>query len=257
MTTLPISLSPGFSILVNKGDTVKTGDILAKKEATHEIRLVLPTILHTTIKKTAKLLRKYPGDKVQKGDVLAAKKKTLGLSEEVIQSEVDGTVIRYDRATGTLVLFPDTGGAEGGVNEIVCPIDGTVEVCDNDRILLTTDKDVLQASGGTGGEVRGEVQVVTSGQEHVQLHQLDTSVLGKIILGGIFDRDTLVKAVGMGTQGVIAAAIREEDLLYLHDRQMETPVITVGQEGYDRLKAWNGKNIYLQGANKTVLLLHL
>lgn len=257
MTTLPIVLPPGFSILVHKGDTVKTGDILAKKEATHEIHLVLPEILQTTIKKAPKLLRKNPGDKIRKGDILAAKKKTLGLSVEVMQSEVDGTVLRYDRATGTLVLLPDAGTAEVSVNEIVCPIDGVVEVCDNDKILLGTDKDVMQATGGIGGEVQGEVLVISAGDERVQLHQLNTSGIGKIILGGIFDRDSLVKAVGMGARGVIATEIRDEDFSYLYDRQMQTPVATVDQEGYNRLKTWNGKIIYLQGANKTVLLLHL
>jgi hypothetical protein len=264
MVTLPIPLPNGFTVQVEPGDSVKTGDVLAKKDPQKEISISIPEILKIPIKKSAKALRRNPGDRVEKGGILASKKTKFGMSEDVIVSQVDGTVLRYERDTGQIILVPATGDKEDEqvIAETVCsPIDGVVELCDNDKILLRTEKDIIAGTGGIGADFTGLVYNITQSQEDpegkVQLHFLDSSVIGTIVIGGAFDRDVLLKAIGMGVGGVIGYAVKEEDLAHVAERHLTTPVITVDKEGYLRLLQWSGKKIYMQGDSKTVLLLHL
>jgi len=271
MVTLPIPLPTGFSLNVQVGDTVSTGDILAKKDLQKEISINISEILKIPIKKSARTLRRNPGDRVEKGSVLASKKTKFGMGEDVIVSQVEGTVLRYERDNGSIILVPhtDAEGIEDKGEEVLrSPIDGIVEVCDNDlptgrqgQILLGTDKDIIAGMSGIGADFTGNVYNITQSQDDpegkVQLHFLDSNVIGKIALGGAFDRDVLLKAIGMGVGGVIGYSIKEEDLAHVASRHLSTPVVTVDKEGYLRLLQWSNKKAYVQGDSKTILLLHL
>lgn len=263
MVTLPIPLPSGYTLKVQPGDSVKTGDTLAEKEAFTELAISIPKVLHLPIKHSARTLKRNPGDAVRKGTVLASKKRSFGLREDTIVSQIDGTFLRYERDTGTMVLIPlddsDNSIAEGKV--LYSPIDGTVEVCDNGKILLQTDKDIILGKEGIGEDFTGSVLNIAQSQEDpegkVQLHFLDSNVIGAIIIGGVFDRDSLLKAIGMGVGGVIAFSIREEDLAHIESRHLTTPIVIVEKDAYLRLLSWNGKKAYIHGSQKTILLLHL
>lgn len=263
MVTLPIPLPSGYYPKIQVGNQVTTGEILAKREVAPEIVIRIPEVLKIPIKHSAMTLRKNPGDSVQKGTILASKKRTFGINEDVIVSQVDGIFLRYERDTGAIVITPDASArADSEVSEeIRSPIDGIVEVCDNDKILLRTDKDILLGKSGVGKDFTGIVHNIAQSQEDpegkVQLHFLDSAVIGTIIVGGSFDRDVLLKAIGMGVGGVIAYSIRDEDLSHIADRNLSTPVITIEKESYLKLLSWNGKKAYIQGEQKTILLLHL
>jgi phosphotransferase system IIA component len=276
MVTLPIPFPLGYSLKVKPGDIVKTGDVLAQKETPTELAISIPKVLQIPIKHSAKALQKNPGDAVRRGTILAAKKRSFGLREDNIVSQIDGTFLRYERDTGTIVLLPQ-GQADSVLPEektIYSPIDGTVEVCDNGlsedtsqhalqtgKILIQTDKDVILGKEGLGDEFTGSVLSIAQSQEdpegRVQLHFLDSKVIGTIILGGVFDRDSLVKAIGMGVGGIIAFSIRDDDLAHIKERHLITPIVTVEKDAYMRLLSWNGKKAYIQGSQKTILLLHL
>lgn len=266
MTSLPVLLPPGFLPRVTKGDHVAPGTILATLDRASEVRIDIPSVLQLPKRRVGSLLKKKPGDRVQKGDVIAVKRKLLGMKEDVIISSVEGTVLQFDREKGQLTLLSTRGEESGGsrdhqsLEHIVSPIDGVVEVCDNDKILLSTDKDVLPVLSGIGGEVTGEVFVVAESIQNkkpVLLHQLGVESIGKIVVGRIFERDVLLKAVGMGTTGIIGAEIKDEDLAYVRGKHLSVPIVTVDTEVMRRLISWNSRRVYLQGEQKTILLLHL
>jgi hypothetical protein len=155
------------------------------------------------------------------------------------------------------------GFTEGDTQKILSPIDGVVDLCDNDKILLKTEKDVIIGENGLGENAEGEVLLLIGESKNnsepspIELHQLDADCIGKIILGEKFDREVLMKAIGMGVTGIVGLDIEENDISYITDRHLTTPVIKVSAPDFSKLLMWKGKKIYMQGSNKTILLLQL
>lgn len=268
MTSLPIYLSSGSLVIVKVGDVVKAGDVLAKREVVKNVEIDLSAALRVSPKKVKKFLKKNPGDSVSEGDVIASRSKLLGMQEEKILSHVKGTVAKYDRNKGTVGIILHDGNMEDSEEEVRSPIDGVVELCDNDsskpdtksKILIKTDKNVLAGNLGVGGSVEGIVHLLTDEGNKpeevvVQLHHMDTSIIGKILLGGIMDRDVLVKAIGMGVKGIIGANIPDLDIEYIKERGLGVPVINVEVGDFSKLVKWNAKKVFMNGSGKTILFL--
>jgi hypothetical protein len=261
MTTLPIQLPSRSIVMVKPGDTVHVGDVVAKKEVLQEIAIDLAAAFRVAPKQVKKHLRKNPGDSVVDGEVIASRTKLFGMQEEKILSHVTGTVSKYDRTSGVLSVILQPEEESGGNEEIRSPIDGIVELCDNDKILIKTDKNVLIGISGVGGVGEAEIYLLEEEKKlpsevAVQLHHMDIKIIDKILLGGIMDRDVLVKAIGMGVAGVAAAHIRDEDMEYLKERAIDVPVIKVDSEDFPKLVKWNGKKVFMNGSGKTILFLN-
>lgn len=262
MTSLPIPLLEGYTPRIKPGDSVSIGTLLATRPQKHEVIIDVASLFRIPRKKVGKTLKKHPGDPVKKGEILAEITRLFGVKADEIVSQIDGKVERFERDSGKVILVSFVNGSNGKQNEesIVSPIDGIVEVCNNDQILLTTDKDVMSAQLGIGGNAKGEIFLLAdslSGDKKVALHHLGASSIGKIVLGGIFDRDTMLKAIGMGAKGIIASSILGSDLQYIQKRHIPVPIFVVDEESLEKCIAWRGKRVYLQGDLKTILLLHL
>lgn len=270
MTSLPINISSGFTILVKVGDSVSTGDILAKKEVIADVEINLAEAFSVNPKKVKKYLKKNPGDSIEEGETIASKSKLFGMKEEKIISHIRGTISKYDRNSGKLSVILQVKDEEAGGNfqEIVCPIDGTIELCDNGssepiragQILIRTDKNVLVGVLGTGEIVEAEIYLLEEDERKpedvvVQLHHLDTKIIDKILLGGVFDRDVLIKAIGMGVKGVVGVVIRDVDIEYINSRSLGAPIVVIESKDLPQLIKWNGKKVFMNGNGKTILLL--
>ena len=178
MTSLPVPIPSDFEITVKKGDKVATGDILAKKTSTssdhqdadpstvlHEIELSVGTIFNVSPERARHLLLKSPGDGIKKGDILAKRSRNLGMKIDEIISSIDGTIFKFDRTTGVLVLqtadtsFPDDVST---VKEecVYSPLEGTISVCHNDSIVIDSASDGLVGTKGIGGIGKGEMLIV-------------------------------------------------------------------------------------------------
>lgn len=263
MTTLPILLSAGFVPLVKKNDTVKAGQIIAQKVFHKECIINLAQQFSESSEKVRKYLRKKPGDSVKVGDVLAVKRSFMGVREEKAISRVEGTIARYERDAGNLII---TLATETRVSDIVSPVDGIVTMWDNDKIVIGTDKDVYPGRKGAGEAGMGEIFVLdgafsqqdTSSQEsEISLYYaLDSRAVGKIIVGGNFPRDLLIKSIGMGAIGIIGTEIRNEDIEYTSGRHMQVPIIEVDNNTVEKIIQWKGKKIYLNSPEKLLVLLH-
>jgi hypothetical protein len=263
MTTLPILLSPGFVPLVKNNDFVKAGQIIAQKFFHKEYIINLNKEFSVPSEKARKYIRKKPGDSVQEGDMLAIKKNFLGLSEEKIISKVAGIFSRYERDTGNLII---TVESETYFSDIVSPVDGTVTMCDNNKIVISTDKDVFEGRKGAGGTISGEIFVLEdafltaekeSEESEISLYYaLDSRAVGKIIVGKNFPKDLLIKSIGMGVIGVVGTEIRDEDIEYLSKRKMAVPIIEIDSKIIGEVIQWKGKKIYLNSPEKIILFLH-
>ena len=256
MVSLPITIPQGFEIHVAVGDAVKVGSILATQTAPTGSTIPLSVALQIPPRRVAKFLKVKPGDRIQSGDVLAEKKSLL--SAQKVLSEIGGTVIGFERDNGQLIVKPE-GATETATQNVISPIVGSVTVCNNDQIVIETDKDILLGSDGIGTSSEGQIIAVTvqNGETGGSiLFALDATIIDNILLVPESDRDVLLKAIGMGVKGVITGGVQESDMGYLMKRNIATPVILVDQEALKKLTTWKGKQIHMNGQGKTIVLLH-
>lgn len=253
MPLISFPVSDVYSVTVAQGDTVKQGQVLAHKVAPAEHILNIPEAMDISLKEVKHVLKKSIGDIIQKGDIIAEKKSLFGKRKAVITSSIDGTITRYERSTGNLIVQTDQKTAS---NEIISPVAGTVDLCNNKEIVIATDNAIvgLQASSGTSAS--GELAILTesfqSGGNNI-LYFLDSRAVGKVILGGTISRDILIKGNGIGVAGFIGVTIRESDLDYLRERRITMPVITISHESSETLKKAEGEKVTLDASNKIII----
>lgn len=254
MVLLPFQLDPGFIPNVKKGDLVQVGDILAERKNTDNKAIPLASIFGVKTHAAGKFLKVNPGDSVSVGDILAIRKGVF--KEDKVFSEVSGTVMAYDRSSGELILHPSSTSGKK-YEEIRCPIDGIVTVCNNDQIVIETEKDVVVGEKGSGTQAEGILLQPDKVNGSNTIYTLDTQIEGKILALQSSDRDILLKAIGMDVGGILAGEISESDLSYLSKRNIPTPVIQLSETEWKKMVKWVGKKVYVDAAGKTVLLLHV
>lgn len=250
MTALPITLPSDFSPVISKNDAVMVGQIIAKRNSTSESTINIPHGLSITIRQAKKALKKFPGEKVQKGDIVAVRSSFFG-GHTVLRSNVEGTVIRYERDSGNLVV--KTAGQVADISELISPVDGIVKLCNNDEIVIDTDKNVLIGTSGIGEMAQGEVMVVDS----TDPYYLNSKAIEKIIICEKFSREMLVKGIGIGVLGMIGVEIEDDDLEHLIEKNFKTPVIKIAKDDLQKVIGWKGKKVFLNPESKSAILLSL
>ena len=245
MVSLPITIPSGATILVNVSDKVKHGQVLAKISPSEEHIINVAEMLRISAKKAASLLQVQPGDKVEVGELIAVRKNSFGLTAARLKSNVNGTVLRFDPETGILAVGNPSQQQE---YELLCPIAGVVEVCHNDQIVIQTDENIVQGIGGVGKTARGQLVALSN-------TELTGSIIDKIIFAHEFDRDALIKAIGIGAAGIIAMKIDPVDMTYLQQKNLVVPIILVSEDKQKVLLKQVNKEVFLEGTTNIILLL--
>lgn len=252
MFLLPILLSKKFSPVVTPGQAVQKGTVLATSLGASEYVINIAHALGVTIRKAKSSVKKQAGAQVAIGELLA-EKPGLFAGERIV-SQVAGIIKIYKPDTGELIIqtFPENFSI--AQKELVSPIDGIITVCDTEKIVIQTATPVIVATHGFGGFHEGELHVLTAdaGSE-VAYYAIDASMRGKVIAGGIFGRDSLIKAVGMNAGGILTTQISDEDLVYMQ-KKYSLPVLIVQKEDFSHIHAKHGQRIYLDGLSKSIVV---
>ncbi len=266
MTSLPITFPEGYSPIVKVDDSVKIGDILAKKNSKEDAVISLTQAFHIPIKKAGRTLRKNPGDSLKPGDIVAIKRGLFGMSEDRLESKVEGIILKFDRGLGNLVIRLTNGSSTEGSDDdemqtdIISPIDGKVILCNNGQIVIETDKDVISGTNGVGGSNQGEAIFISTPDEtkkdDLLLFALDAKVIGKVVMSPHMTKEALMKSIGMGVIGIVSSNITEDYFSYLIEKKLTIPVIKVTSEDIKRLENWAQKKVFLEGSSKSIILLH-
>lgn len=259
MTALPILLPDGFSSDVQPGQQVHAGQVIARKHVNAEEVVNIPQTLGVSTAKARKILKKIPGDTVRVGDVIAVNKKMFGFKKQEVVSSIDGIVLRYERGVGNLVV--KTGQAESS-EEVVSPVDGTIGLCNNKQIVINTDKNVLVGNRGYGESAEGAIFVLqASFAEDADvanvLYHLDSQAIQKVIVGGVFTRDLLIKGLGVGARAFVGMRFADADVEYLAQRNVTIPVVEVGEEVMRTLFTWRGKRVFIEPQSNSIVLLQV
>ncbi len=249
MNVLPILLPAGFTPVVSLNDIVSAGQAIATQSAPTEILINIPEKLGVSLSRAKRTLQKSPGDTVEDGDILAQKKRLFGFAKDVVRSKITATIVRYERHTGNLVM---QASYHSLTEKIISPVAGTVAICNNKKIVITTDKHVLVGNASSGGVTTGELFVLHNTNV---LFNLDSRAIDKVILGTEFTREILVKARSIGVRGVIGTNISELDFAHFIERHIEIPIIQVDEVAKSQIEKWQGKDVSVNGESKLVMLV--
>jgi hypothetical protein len=250
MTLLPVLLPEGYVAKVSANDKLTAGTIIAEKKSGGMEKIIhVSQILNFSPKDISKSLKKNLGDGILKGDVIAEKKGNLGAGSKKIISEFSGTIIKIDDSSGNLVIRET--GEEQNLETIVSPVDGIVDLCNNEKIVIKTDKDTILAQDGLGKEKEGELWYLEDSQEE----NLSKEIEGRVLLVRTIDRVAVFKAIGLDANGIIAKDLENADFVDLSEKTIETPIMIVNDNDFKRLVKANGKKVYLGGKDKSIVIL--
>lgn len=287
MTSLPISLPKNYKAIVKKGDVVKAGQIVAASDSPstsdtldetpseNEVSIDLSAALNASGDTVRKYLQRGPGDSILRGDIIAKKPTSMGLKREEIVATVSGTIVRYERDTGQLIVRTEgattsqKSSTPANRSDIISPLEGTVTVCNNDAIVVESedakaDSADLPAKGtgtelvgtqGRGSSATGKILVLSplEGQLVVSGAQITKETIDTILLLPDIDKEAVAKASAIGVKGIIGTALSEDLFGYLQSRKIDLPIITVDPEvGKKILRTKN--DIVINGQAKTIIL---
>src|SRR3989338_3090824 len=235
---------------VKTGDSVVSGQVIAtKKGRATDIEINVAETLDIKPGEAVKFILKRPGDRVEKGGLIAAKKGTFGMGGNGIRSKVYGTVIKIDEDLGILYVRVRQEDEE---EDIFSPVDGVVELCDNKKIAIKTDKDAILADKISGNGIIS-AEIILLGKDEVDPSDINGKIKGKIILGKFFQREAISKAFGIGAAGIISQNISDEEFEDLRKKNINTPIFIINEENFEKLVKYNGKKIYAD-TEKSVII---
>jgi hypothetical protein len=132
--TLTFSVDHDGELLIKTGQKINFGDPLVRKKEEEEIRIPLANILKINPKAIFKSLKKFVGDTVQKGEMLAEHKGMLSTKHYV--SEVSGIIKEINHDEGSIVIEAEGDKAE----TLQAFFTGEIQGIDKGAITLKTQK---------------------------------------------------------------------------------------------------------------------
>jgi hypothetical protein len=198
-------------VLASKGDAVKAETVVARTELPGNVQpLKAASILGVHQQDLREFMLKKEGDSVEKDEIIATSKSFFGLFKSHVRSPVSGTVESISDVTGQVILREPPIPVE--VNAY---IDGVVtEVMPDEGVVVEAEGSFIQGIFGVGGEVTGELVVVTrSPDEELTEAHLKPEHAGKVLIGGsIIKIPTLKKAISIGVRAIVVGGLDDQDL---------------------------------------------
>lgn len=205
--TLPLK----GEVVVKNGVAVKPEDVVARTFLPGKVDIVNVANkmgIHQSEVPSSMVKREY--DEVLHGEVIAESKSLFGLLKSKVMAPLSGTIESVSGVTGQVILR----GPPQPV-AINAYLEGTiVEVIPQEGVVVETSGTLIQGIFGIGGEVTGELTVVTPSPGDV----LDECLLsenhkGKVIIGGcLVTRDALKKAIELEVSGIVVGGLDDQDL---------------------------------------------
>jgi hypothetical protein len=254
MTSLPILLPYGYFPLVNQNDTISVGQKIAENRAPQEEIINIAKELGISIRKAKKVLQKNPGDPVTEGEIIAIKKSLFGIKKEAVISKITGIIIKYERDTGDLYIRTSYNNL---TQDFISPVAGIVSLCDNEKIVISVEQNVILGTNASEAQAEGEVFVFEDASAATQIFFLDSKVIGKVVVAESLSRESLTKGIAVGAIGFIGAQIEPRDIEYIRQKHTHVPVMQIDQDSLQTLATWKNKKIYLDGQARSIILLQV
>lgn len=254
-------------VLVQKGAKVRPDTPVAKAYIPGNPQSInVANILGVEAEDIEPLMKKKPGDKIEKNEVMAMSSSFFGLFKNEVKSPVSGTIEHISEVTGQVIV------REPAMPIIInAYVDGTIsEVMDREGVVVETKGAFIQGIFGVGGEREGILKMASKSPEEIlDAAQINDTFKGCIIVGGsLMTAAAIKKAATVGARGIVAGGIIDKDLVdYLgydigvaitgHEDIPLTLIVTEGfgqitmaNKTFELLKAVEGKHASLNGATQ-------
>lgn len=145
-------------------------------------------------------LTKGVGEGFAANEILAKKRGRFGLGLKVLTAPFNGVLKKIDKEKGEIYLstvperFSLTAGGPGKV----------VNLIEGRAVLLQVSAVQVRGVWASGGTAEGELTVLSSFDEALELSKIVANLKGKIVVGGSFvSPEVLRKAAAVGVRGVV------------------------------------------------------
>lgn len=237
---------PG-KILVSVEDQVKATQVVARTDLPGQYSLV-PVARQLDVPEAHldDCWRVGPGDRVQRGDVIAERGGFFGRS---VESPSDGTVQAIIR--GSMLIESHSVPVE-----IRSYVPGTVvEVSDNRSVVIEAVGALIQGMWGSGGEGFGILTLLASGPDDtLRPDAIDPSCHGAILVSGVIaDEQTIEKAEHIEAGGIVVGALSPQLVSVVEESSFPVVVTDgIGERSmarpiFDLLKANDGVEAAVSG----------
>jgi hypothetical protein len=256
--------APG-EILVRTGERVRASQKIARYPARGEVRVVnVANILGLENPDMARVMVKKPGDRVEAGEILAARRGVLPFWHKSCRSPVAGRLAAIGHGWGVIEVETssnqeksiDGSQAQPGMVDWLAFIGGQVTaVADHRSVTIETFGTYIVAACGVGGEGCGVLQVPAKDPVHaLAASDIGPGLNNAVLVGGASVLpEAIDRAAEMKVRAIIVGGISPS----FHEPGLAPPFPIVATEGYgnlpmsapviDALRRWEGREVSVSG----------
>lgn len=198
-------------VCVKIGDRVNFDDVVARTQLSGNPEIInAALLLGAEPQELPEHVTKRVGEKVAKGEVIAASNSLFGFVKKNVTSPVDGTIESTSDATGQIIVR----GMPVPV-EIDAYIPGkVVEVLPSDGAVIETNAAFVQGIFGIGGETHGKIRMaVDSPEEVLTADKITSEDKGAVVVGGsLVTLEALRKGVEIRVACLVAGGVSHVDV---------------------------------------------
>lgn len=254
-------------VLKKKGDIVLPDEIVAKTDLPGNVQMVnVANLLNIDAADIAGVMKVDISGSFNKNDIIAETKGIFGLFKSKVNAPVDGTLESYSDVTGQVVL------REAPIPvEMDAYISGKVkDIIPEEGVHIETDAAFIQGIFGIGGESRGNLVIIAkSRDEEITSDMLDSSMEGKVVVGGSFiSLETYKKAISLKIAAIVVGGFNYSDLKPILGYTLGVAItgsedlvtslivtegfgkINMGHRTFDLLKQYDGHFVSVNGATQ-------
>jgi hypothetical protein len=214
-------------ICVKVGDKVNYDTVVARAQVSGEpVPVNVAMLLGVESRDLPRYVTKKEGERVTKGEVLAAYNSVFGLIKKHVTSPLEGTIELVSNLTGQIIIR----GLPISI-EVQAYLPGkVVNVIPREGAVVETNAAFIQGIFGIGGESHGKIRMaVDSPSKEMTEDNVTSEDKGAVLIGGSFvTLEALKKAIEIKTACIVAGGIRHKDIKSLLGE--EIGVAITGQE---------------------------
>jgi transcription antitermination factor NusG len=198
-------------VLVKVGDKVKPDTVVARTLLPGNVEpFNVANVLGIPPEDIMYHMLRKEGERVKQGEVIAKSKSFFGLFSSECKSKAEGTVESISSVTGQVLIRGNPIPVE-----IKAYLEGeVVEVYEKEGVAVSTWGSFIQGIFGIGGEIHGEIGVVTKDNTEILTDKLiDKNCKDKVVVGGsLVTADAIKKAISVGAKGIVVGGFSDKDL---------------------------------------------
>lgn len=256
---------------ISSGQEVAPDDIIGSCQVSPGFRtLNLAQILSVSPREVKKYLKRWLGQKIYKGELLAYKNQGFLREKKIVISPSDGVLDYFNEQTGELRLnfLPRKIDLPAAVYGVVEEVDAS-----RNDIIIRTQVSRIYGMFGTGRNRDGTLNIICRRDELMGESKITAENSDQILVGGsLIYKETISKAISSGVSGIITGGINAGDykamaggrLIFPKKLENDIGVSVVicegfgpqslGEDIYEVLQRYNGKFVLLDGNHAIINL---